>query len=111
MSDIGFKSGISALDAKAGIPSKMPKLAGLKDEKLWKAAKEFESMFMDTVMKSMRSSTAMESDVMGDSDQVKMFQEMLDTEHSKAAGQEGKFGLANAIYRQFSRQQLGEVKK
>jgi len=109
MSDFSIKAGMSALDAKSATATKMPKLDGLRDEKLWKASKEFESMFMDIVMKSMRSSSVMESDVMGDSDQVKMFQEMLDTEYSKTAGGQGKFGLADAIYRQFSRN-AAEVK-
>lgn len=106
MSDALTKSSLSLSDVQATMQKKVSSMNGLKDQKLWKASREFEGMFMDIVMKSMRSSAGMESDVMGDSDQVKMFQEMLDTEFSKQAGDKGRFGLADAIYRQFSRQQV-----
>ncbi len=90
------------------------KLEGLKDEKLWKAAKDFESMFVDMVMKSMRStSEVMESSDFGASPQEKMFQEMLDTEYSKKAGDTSRFGLADALFKQFTQKPTegsGELK-
>lgn len=102
MTSIDLKS---AMDLKPAIDPKLPKLDGLEGKKLWKATTEFESMFMDIVMKSMRA-TVMESDLMGNSSQTKMFQEMLDQEWSKSAGKTGKFGLASAMYKQMVQRQM-----
>jgi len=104
---------MSVLDIKGmgmspEVPSpKLPKLDGLEGKALWKATTQFESMFMDIVMKSMRS-TVTESDVMGSSQQTKIFQEMLDQEYSKTAGQSGKFGLADAMYKQMLHKQMAD---
>ncbi len=87
------------------IPISMPeaKLPGMKPgesrAQLEKAAKEFEGMFMDIVMKSMRD-TVQESDAFGDPEKVKFFQSMLDTEYSAELGRKGKIGLSDAIMRQ-----------
>lgn len=73
--------------------------------KLEEAAKEFESVFFDMVMKSMRE-TVGESEVFGDSSKTKMFQQMLDSEYSKLASEKSGHNptsLSAAIVRQLSR--------
>jgi flagellar protein FlgJ len=96
-------------------PVKLPPINTQSKEKLEKAACEFEGLFMDIVMKSMRD-TVPESDVMGDSKKVAFFQSMLDSEYAKEMSKQGKIGLANAIVRQLSPQikaptESSEVKK
>lgn len=82
-------------------PIQTPTLSSGDHEKLEKAAKEFEGIFMDIVMKSMRS-TVEESDFMGDSKKAQFFQEMLDSEYSKASTERQGLGLAKAIVKQLS---------
>jgi flagellar protein FlgJ len=65
------------------------------------AAKQFESLFMQELMKSMRQATM--SSEMLDNEGTKLGTEMLDTEFAgKMAGMKG--GLADAIARQLERQ-------
>jgi len=73
-------------------------------EELREAAQEFESMFMNLVIKQMRQ-TVPESDVMGDSSKVQFFQGMLDEEYSKMAGERASNGLAELIYQNLARAQ------
>lgn len=80
---------------------RMPKLNASDQVKLAKAAKEFEGVFMDIVLKQMRSSALTEVGFMGDSPQTKMFQSMLDTEYANLSSQKGKFGIAEALMKQF----------
>ncbi len=81
--------------------SKTPKMNTDSKEKLVKAAGEFEGVFMDFVLKSMRD-TVGDSDTQGDTEKVKFFQSMLDTEYSKELGAKGRIGLRDAIVRQLS---------
>ena len=83
--------------------AKLPNLKKDSKAELEKAAKEFEGMFMDIVMKSMRD-TVQESDAFGDTQKVKFFQSMLDTEYAKELGKQGKIGLSAAIMRQLGPQ-------
>lgn len=76
-------------------------------EQLLKAAKEFESIFMDIVTKSMRS-TVQKSDVFGDSEKTDLFQSMLDTEYSKMSSGRQTSGIADAIVRQLESQGLSK---
>ncbi|MBN8554905.1 MAG: rod-binding protein [Deltaproteobacteria bacterium] len=69
--------------------------------KLEKAAKEFESVFMDIVVKSMRD-TVETSDVTGETEKVKLFQGMLDSEYSKISANKNKLGIAQMIIKQMT---------
>jgi len=101
MSDIGLKGIMDPSLSSAISQKKLPKLEGLQDKKLAKASKEFETMFLDMVFKSMRETTAFESDAMGDSKASKMYQELLDQEYAKNSA--GRFGIAQALYNQMTR--------
>lgn len=76
------------------------------DQDLRKAAKEFEAMFLNLVMKQMRE-TVPENDLFGDSSKTKVFQGMLDEEYSKMAGETKNYGLAEMIYKNLSRTKGG----
>lgn len=70
-------------------------------QELRDAAVEFESLLIDMMMKSMRSSVP-ESGLFGDESHTRMYQEMQDTELSKVMARQGGLGLADTIVRQFS---------
>lgn len=78
-----------------------PKLRTDSLAKLEKAAGEFEGIFMDIVMKSMRE-TVGESSAFGDPEKVKFFQSMLDTEYSKELGEKGHIGLKEVLVKQLA---------
>jgi flagellar protein FlgJ len=63
------------------------------------AAKQFEAMFLNMVMKSMRDATPQNG--IFDSEQSKMFQSMLDQQMSQTLAQRG-IGLAEVLTRQLS---------
>lgn len=82
---------------------KMKKTAAASDDKLMKAAKDFESVFTNMVMQKMRDMVP-ESDVFG-SKKVKFFESMLFEEYSKTSAATQGLGLAEKIYEQLSRTQ------
>ena len=87
--------GLGSLDALKAAASRDPKGS------IREAAKQFESLFMQEVMKSMRASTL--SSGMLDNSATQLGTEMLDTQFAgKMAGLPG--GLSEAIQRQLQRQ-------
>ena len=84
-------------------PAKTPRLTGRSDEELRKASKEFESMFMNLVMKEMRE-TVPDGGAWGDSSKVKFFQGMLDEEYAKMSTNKSQNSLAEIIFRNLKSQ-------
>lgn len=70
------------------------------DQALKVAAQQFESVFMNMMLKSMREATP--QDGMMDSDQTRMFTSMLDQQLSQSMSSKG-IGLADMLIRQLSR--------
>ena len=62
------------------------------------AAKQFEALFLQMVLKSMREATP--SDGLTDNDQTRMYQGMLDQQLAQNLSQQGGMGLARALVRQ-----------
>jgi len=81
--------------------TKVPAVEHSKSYKdLEKAAKDFESVFMDIVLKSMRDSVQT-SEAFGNPETPKFFQTMLDEQYSKNIGQsKDGLGIAKAIMNQ-----------
>ncbi|MEW6164205.1 MAG: flagellar assembly peptidoglycan hydrolase FlgJ [Pseudomonadota bacterium] len=86
----------------------MQSLAGLKDglrkddpKALKAAAQQFEAIFLQMMLKSMRAATP--QDGMFESDQTRFYQEMLDAQLSQVMAAQGGTGLAAVIERQLSR--------
>jgi flagellar protein FlgJ len=82
-------------------------LAGLKEglrkddpEALKATARQFEAVFLQMVLKSMRAATP--QDGMFDSDQTRFYQELLDSQLSQVLAARGGTGLAEALTRQLS---------
>jgi peptidoglycan hydrolase FlgJ len=71
------------------------------DKALKLAAKQFETVFMNMMLKSMRDATP--QDGMFDSEQTKMFTSMLDQQLAQSLGNRG-VGLADMMVKQLSRQ-------
>ncbi len=77
---------------------------GDKSEALKKVTQQFESMFVDMMMKSMRSANAVfEKDSMFDSEESRFYRDMLDQQRSVTLSTGRGIGIAEAMYRQLSR--------
>ena len=104
----------SLIRAQANVPSQnVNDLAGLqslktvddKDEALKQVAKQFESLFVNMMMKSMRDANAVfEKDSLFNSEDSKMFRDMYDQQMSVNLTQGQGLGIAEVLYRQLSYQ-------
>lgn len=65
------------------------------------AAREFETLFLDMMMKSMRTAAAGKS--MLDSEGTRVFTGLLDHEFSRKLADQGGLGLANLLIKQLSK--------
>lgn len=71
------------------------------------AARQFEAVFLQMVLKSMRATTSQTGPF--DSDQTRFYQELLDSQLAQALSARGGTGLAAVIERQLSRAAAGEA--
>lgn len=67
------------------------------ESKVRGVAEDFVSVFMNQIMKSMRATVQENPEMHGDNGE-KFFQEMLDTEQSKALAKGSGYGLTDLIY-------------
>lgn len=72
-----------------------------KEGQLKKACQDFESIFVNYMMKQMRQ-TVTKSSVMGTSQAEKLYTSMLDNEIAKNVSQARGIGLASILYEQMS---------
>lgn len=71
-------------------------------ERLQKVAKEFETLFVNEMLKSARKANeVLADDNPLNSEEVKTFQGMLDNELALTLGRQGKLGVADMLVRQF----------
>ena len=92
-------AGSLAIDAN-GLEQLKAQAKNAPDKAIAGAAKQFESMFLGMIMKSMREATP--KDGLFDSEQTKMYTAMLDQQFAQQMATRGT-GLADAITRQLSR--------
>lgn len=95
---VGINAGSGMLDA-SGLQRLRDAAHENSPEALKKAATQFEALFLDMVMKSMREAAPAEG--LMDSEQGKMMQGMLDQQYSKALATRG-IGMADVLVRQMS---------
>ncbi|VUD56472.1 Peptidoglycan hydrolase FlgJ [Thalassocella blandensis] len=77
-----------------------------KDLALRKVAKQFESLFLNMLMKNMRAANAVfEEDSMFNSKETEFFRDMYDQQLSLSMAEGKGVGIADALYRQLSRAQ------
>lgn len=68
---------------------------------LRKATDELEAVFINMMMKTMRSTINESEGFFKKSESEKMFQEMLDDEHAKEMAASGGIGISDMIFKQF----------
>ena len=76
---------------------------------LRKATDELESIFINMMMKSMRSTITETEGIFKKSESEKMFQEMLDEEYSKTMAASGGIGISDMIFKQFEQSMAYDV--
>ncbi len=69
------------------------------EQKLRKAASDFEAIFAQQMLKSMRDAT-LKSDLIKTSEGERVFREMLDQHRSEQLADSGSLGLGEMIYKQ-----------
>ncbi|MCK9223726.1 MAG: rod-binding protein [Candidatus Muirbacterium halophilum] len=72
------------------------------DEKLKKSCQDFESIFVNQLMKSMRSTVQKTGFISGGRGE-EIFQSMLDEEYSNEISKSGKMGLAEIMFKELSK--------
>ena len=93
---------ISTQDNTSKLSGKLTSAYTEKDDaKLKETCKEFESLFINMMMKEMRK-TVPESELLSSSFATDTYQEMLDEEISKSASKGNGIGIADAMYKQIS---------
>jgi soluble lytic murein transglycosylase-like protein len=101
-------------DAVTNIPLTTTSSRHLTDEqkvKLQKATREFESIFVQMVLKSMRSAQGEEANEFGgESYGGDVMKGMFDTELSKHIGGQGKLGIADSLYRKLTGEPLPGIR-
>ena len=69
------------------------------DARLREASNEFEAIFIQQMLKSMRK-TSLESDIIKKSEGEKIFRSMLDEQYARLSDKSGSLGLGEMIYQQ-----------
>ena len=74
-------------------------LDALQDKRLADACKDFEALFLSSVLKAMRK-TVEKTNLLGSDSAEDTFQEMMDIETAKCAAKTSSMGIADMLYRQ-----------
>ncbi len=104
---------IDNASSRADIYTNLQGLQGIKneenkDEAIKKVAQQFESLFVNMMMKSMRDANAVfEKDSLFNSDEAKFYRDMLDQQRALTLSHGRGLGIADAMYRQLSGQNSG----
>jgi len=78
---------------------------------LRKATDELEAIFINMMMKSMRSTITETDGIFKKSESEKMFQEMLDEEYANNMAASGGIGISDMIFKQFEQSMASEDDK
>ena len=79
------------------------------DAALKEVAQQFESIFINMLLKNMRSTNEAIGSGLFSSAQTKQYQEMMDSQMSQSMAQSGGIGLSEALIRQYQTQQQGRI--
>jgi len=91
---------LSALTLQANSLKKLPETKGVSDDtRLSEAANDFEAIFIQQMLKTMRKTT-FESDLLPKSEGEKVFQSLLDEQYALLSAKSGSLGLGEMIYQQ-----------
>jgi Rod binding domain-containing protein len=78
-----------------------------RDPKLWKVAQNYESMFLENVMKQMTSGLTGEGPLGTEGDGGEIWRGMLVDQYAQKIGKTGGVGIADNVYRELIRVQEG----
>ncbi len=93
-------SPFSALKIRMDQLKELPDANGSSDDaRLREASNEFEAIFIQQMLKSMRK-TSLESDLIKKSEGEKLFRSMLDEHYAILSAKSGSLGLGEMIYKQ-----------
>ncbi len=84
----------------SSVPVQVPAGGGGGPERLREVAEDFESLFLNMMMKAMRSSVP-RSELFGDQDEIQTYEELRDEELSKRMAHGRGLGIADLIVKQF----------
>lgn len=73
-----------------------------KNSELYKAAEDFEAIFIKQMLDVMRKTVHKEDDLLNGGMSQDIYEDMLYTEYAKKMASTAQFGLAETIYRQMS---------
>ncbi len=91
---------LSSLKLRMNQTRDLPDVKGMGDEaKLREAANEFEAIFIQQMLKTMRK-TSLESDFIKKSEGEKIFRSMLDDHYAILSAKSGRLGLGEMIFQQ-----------
>ena len=91
---------LSSLKLRMDQSRDLPDAKGKDDEaKLREAANEFEAIFIQQMLKTMRK-TSLETDFIKKSEGEKIFRSMLDEQYAILSAKSGKLGLGEMIFQQ-----------
>lgn len=79
-----------------------------REARLREAAKQFEGLFVQTLLKSMRSTVPM-SDLIDNTGEIETYQQLLDEEMAQQIGGSGGLGIADLITERYLSAALGEA--
>ena len=97
---IEMKLPLSVVSIQANQTKNLPRTKDISDDKkLREAANEFEAIFVQQLLKTMRK-TSLETNLIPKSEGEKVFQSMLDEHYSKVMAKSGSLGLGEMIYKQ-----------
>lgn len=102
----GTTAGSQGLRGAAALPTKPP-IAGKEAAAARKVAREFESLFVGMMLKSMRETVGKEG-MTGGGHGEETYRALLDQEYANAIAGHGGIGLAGIIEQQLLRQQGGD---
>ena len=91
---------LSVLTLDAGRFKAAPEIKGVSnDAKLRETASEFEAIFIQQMLKTMRE-TSFESDLLPKSEGEKLFRSLLDEQYANLSAKSGSLGLGEMIFQQ-----------
>ena len=91
---------LSSLKLQMDQSRNLPDAKGMDDKaKLREAANEFEAIFIQQMLKTMRK-TSLESDFIKKSEGEKIFRSMLDEQYAILSAKSGRLGLGEMIFQQ-----------
>lgn len=94
---------INSTVVREGFEKRLQEAIDKRDEKeLKKACQEFEGIFLDMMYKQMKA-TVQKSNLIPSDVGSEIFNSMLDEKYMSEASKNGSFGLAEILYKQFTR--------